>query len=110
VICSFADVVVVPFPFVDRPIAKMRPALVFSSETFNEENNHSVLAMITTAARSSWPSDIPISDGESAGIAHRSVIRWKLFTLPNQIILRRLGQLGAKDVAAVRRAKRRIFS
>ncbi|MEX0859826.1 MAG: type II toxin-antitoxin system PemK/MazF family toxin [Cucumibacter sp.] len=96
-ICEFGDVVVVPFPFVERPISKRRPALVFSTRAFNTENDHSALAMITTAAGSIWPSDIEIADGASAGIAHRSYIRWKLFTLPNRLILRRLGHLGERD-------------
>ncbi|MEJ0013569.1 MAG: type II toxin-antitoxin system PemK/MazF family toxin [Bauldia sp.] len=108
-ICSFADVVVVPFPFVDRPISKTRPALVFSSAAFNEEHDQSVLAMITTGANSAWPSDIVIGDGKRAGLARRSVIRWKLFTLPNQIILKRIGTLGEKDLAAVKRSARRYF-
>ncbi len=108
-ICDFADVVAVPFPFVDRPIVKVRPALVFSGTTFNAENGQSVLAMITTGAGSSWPSDIAITDGAKAGILHPSVIRWKTFTLPNQTILRRLGTLGARDRTAVKRALREIF-
>jgi mRNA interferase MazF len=107
VICSFAEVVVVPFPFVDRPITKTRPALVLSSRDFNEEHDQSILAMITTGANSSWPSDIVIGDGEHAGLSHRSVVRWKVFTLPNQIILKRIGMLGAEDVAAVKHAARR---
>jgi mRNA interferase MazF len=98
VICEF-DVVVVPFPFVDLPIRKARPALVFSGESFNAGNGHTVLAVITTGAGSSWPSDIEIADDAAAGLAHRSVIRWKLFTLPNRIILRRVGTLGPKDQA-----------
>jgi mRNA interferase MazF len=106
VICEFADVVVVPFPFVDLPIAKRRPALVLSSESFNADNDHSVLVMITTAAGSSWPSDLAIADGDAAGLMRRSVIRWKLFTLPNRIILRRLGALADKDRSAVKRSAR----
>ncbi|MEX0627389.1 MAG: type II toxin-antitoxin system PemK/MazF family toxin, partial [Cucumibacter sp.] len=48
-ICEFGDVVVVPFPFVERPISKRRPALVFSTRAFNTENDHSALAMISQA-------------------------------------------------------------
>ncbi len=109
VICEFGAVVVVPFPFVDRPIAKRRPALVLSTKDFNAENSHSVLAMITTAAGSTWPSDIEITDGSSAGLAHRSVVRWKLFTLPNQLIVRAIGMLGSKDRGAVQRFARNLI-
>jgi mRNA interferase MazF len=104
VICEFGDVVVVPFPFVDQPIVKRRPAVVLSSRPFNADNDHSVLCMITTGARSAWPSDIQIGDLAEAGISHRSVIRWKLFTLSNLLILRLLGKLGSADRHALKAA------
>ena len=34
-ICERFDVVVVPFPFVDSPTTKPRPALVLSTRAFN---------------------------------------------------------------------------
>ena len=105
-ICDFGDVVVVPFPFVDLPISKTRPALVLSVEAFNQANGQTVLAMITTGAGSTWPSDIAITDRAAAGIVHASLIRWKVFTLPNQGVLRRVGTLGRKDKAAVAKAAR----
>jgi mRNA interferase MazF len=110
VICDFGDVVVVPFPFVDRPIAKRRPALIFSNHDLNADNGHSALAMITTATRSTWPSDIEIADIGNAGLAHQSLIRWKIFTLPNQLILARLGELGISDRQAVVEFARRSFA
>lgn len=109
-ICDFGDVVVVPFPFVDRPIAKRRPALVLSRESFNAGNGHSILAMITTAARTNWPSDIELSGHTDAGLDHRSVVRWKLFTLPNELIVRQLGRLARRDRTAVVRAARGILA
>lgn len=101
-IYEFGAIVVVPFPFVDHSVVKKRPALVLSSKAFNTANGQTLLAMITTAARSTWPSDIVISDGGSAGLLHRSMIRWKVFTLPNATIERRLGFLSESDLAAVR--------
>jgi len=106
VICDVGDVVVVPFPFIDRPIARRRPALVLTTEEFSAANGRAVLAMITTGAGSSWPSDIEIGDRDSADLMHRSVVRWKLFTLPNSAILRRPGALGSADRAAVQRGAR----
>ncbi len=61
------DVVVVPFPFTDRSSTKRRPALVVSRhESFSAIIEHSVLAMITSAANALWPLDVPITDGGSA--------------------------------------------
>jgi len=49
-ISDAGDVVVVPFPFSDLPIAKPRPALVISPAASNERGGTTLLAMITTAA------------------------------------------------------------
>jgi len=106
VICDFGDVIIVPFPFVERPINKRRPALVLTSEAFNDSNGQSVLLMITTGAGSTWPSDIEIGDRRSAGLLHRCLIRWKAFTLPNDAIVQRIGQLSEPDLEAVRRSAR----
>ena len=96
-ICDFGDVVVVPFPFVDHAAEKRRPSLVLSHSAFNDSHGHSICAMITTAARTKWPSDVAIENLKPAGLKYPCVVRWKLFTLPNAIILRRAGCLAERD-------------
>jgi mRNA interferase MazF len=97
VICEFGDVVIVPFPFVDVAAEKRRPAAVISHAIFNGSHGHSILAMITTAAGTKWPSDIVIEDYEDAGLNRPCFIRWKLFALPNEFIIRRAGSLTSSD-------------
>ncbi|MGE0844671.1 MAG: type II toxin-antitoxin system PemK/MazF family toxin [Flavobacteriaceae bacterium] len=109
-ICERWDVVVVPFPFLERPVAKSRPALVQSSARFNEENGHTILAMITTGAGSSWPSDHEIAELKETGLRHRSLVRWKLFTLPNELVSRTIGSLSRADRAAVREMSKAVFA
>ena len=87
-ICEQGTIVVVPFPFVDSDRTKKRPVVVLSRKTFNNENDHSLLAMITTGQSTKWPSDLSIADLERAGLATASVIRLKLFTLDNRLILK----------------------
>jgi mRNA interferase MazF len=96
------DTVVVAFPFSDRDQAKRRPALVLSSRAFNGRHKHAVLAMITTAAQSAWPSDHPVIDLQSPGLGTPCVVRLKLFTLDVELIGRRLGTLGDSDREGVR--------
>ena len=91
------DVVVVPFPFADSTKSKSRPALVLSTSRFNRANSHTLLAMITRATHTPWPSDLLIAEPGSSGLRHASVVRWKLFTLDNRIIQRRVGTLEEKD-------------
>jgi mRNA interferase MazF len=109
VICEFGDVAIVPFPFVEKVVAKARPALVISKASFNDENGHTLLAMITTAKRSYWPTDIAITDGNAAGLRQPSSIRWKVFTLPNDLVQRKAGTLGAKDQKSVKSALRKAI-
>jgi mRNA interferase MazF len=109
VICEFGDVVVVPFPFVDQPVAKRRPAVVLSGAAFNGDSGQSVLAMITSAGGSSWPSDLAIEDQQHAGLTRRCVIRWKLFTLPNHLIVQRIGELSDADEARLSSSARHVL-
>jgi mRNA interferase MazF len=95
------DVVVVPFPFTDKTASKKRPALVLSSEPFNTEICHSVMAMITTASHSAWPLDVAIENLKDAGLKTPSIIRMKLFTIDHALILKHLGRLHPRDQKSV---------
>lgn len=96
VLCKPWDVVVVPFPFTERPGIKRRPALVLSQLRFNEKG-HIILAMITTQAHSPWPGDIAIDDLETAGLHVNCLVRLKIFTLDNRLILKKIGALSTAD-------------
>ena len=48
-ICERYETIVVPFPFSEIPVLKRRPAVVLSGKKFNDDNNATVVAMITTA-------------------------------------------------------------
>lgn len=102
------DVVIVPFPFTDRTASKRRPALVLSSAEFNA-SGHCVLAMITTAAHASWPSDVMLTNSVEAGLHNPSVVRCKIFTLDTRLILRQAGALVDADMNAVRTQLRSIL-
>lgn len=91
------DIVVVPFPFTDVRKAKRRPALVLSSPSFNRAASHTVMAMITSAKNPPWPMDVSIVDLESASLPAPSVVRMKLFTIDNRLIVSQAGKLSTKD-------------
>ena len=91
------DIVAVPFPFADTATSKKRPAIILSSDEFNQKTKHSVMAMITSARNNAWFADIPITNLSSAGLPKPSVIRMKLFTLDHRLILNSLGTLSKKD-------------
>lgn len=104
------DVVVVPFPFTDRSTTKRRPALVLSdAKYFNKRVGQSVLAMITSARNSDWPLDVEIQDLDSAGLPSASVVRMKLFTLDDQLVVRKAGTLAENDRKVVIATLRQLF-
>ena len=107
--CDPLDVVVVPFPFTDRRATKRRPALVVSSADFNEAHEQTILAMITSA-RSRWPSDVAIRGWREAGLNAPCKVRFKLFTLDDALIVRKVGTLSQRDGEAVRNALSRFLA
>lgn len=103
------SVVVVPFPFTDQAASKRRPALILSSTVFNSSAQHSVLAMITSTQNTNWLLDVAITDLQSAGLTSASIVRMKLFTLDNRLIIRQAGILAATDRQAVGKAFDQLF-
>lgn len=103
------DVVEVPFPFIDRPVRKRRPALVLSIPEADRDAEVVVLTMITSAKRSTWPSDVPITDPTAAGLKGPSVVRWKVFSIESSHILSVRGRLSNLDFANVADRYRELF-
>ena len=103
------DVVVVPFPFTDSNRTKKRPALVLSDRR-SLSIDRSILTMITTSGHSPWSLDIVIEDLESTGLKTQSIIRFKLFTLDNSLITKKIGLLSGIDRTAVVANLKRVFN
>lgn len=104
------EVVRVPFPFTDRNAAKHRPAVVLSDgRAFNGPAGHVVLAMITSAERTSWPLDRRIANLAAAGLPKPSVLRFKLFTLDASLVGGVVGKLAPPDRKAAAVALRQVL-
>lgn len=100
----------VPFPFTDSAAVKRRPALVLSAGPFQDRIGHLVLAMITSRENRGWPLDVEITDLKTAGLPHPSVVRMKLFTLDERLVVRKAGRLGAADHTTVRNNLKLLLS
>ena len=103
------DVVIVPFPFTDRPASKRRPALTLTQREFNA-HGHTVLAMITTKIDPSWPGDTPLKDPAAAGLPAASTVRLKLFTLDNRLIHKVVGALSSGDRKRIAAQRHRFLA
>ena len=99
------EVVVVPFPFMDRKSDKRRPALILSDDIkFNKPSGHAVLAMITSQKNPDWPLDTTITSIRRTGLTAPSKVRMKLFTLDSRLIVKKIGTLTIRDKKAVGKA------
>ena len=104
------DVVVVPFPFTDSGQTKRKPALIISNPNeFDNRIQRSVMAMITTSTHSPWPLDIPIADLSPTGLNTESIVRMKLFTLDQALIVRKIGTLSFSDQTIARNALKQLM-
>jgi len=110
-IYNLHDVVLVPFPFVDGPNSKRRPALVISSaKNFNKKSSTYIMAMITSACHSRWPLDVEVIDLVNAGLPVKSIIRMKLFTIDHRLIIKKLGHLEKQDGRVFSEKLRHLFA
>ena len=107
-ICDRFDTVVVPFPFSEKAGSKRRPAVALSNRQFNESGK-TVLAMITSKGHHPWPGDHQIEDLESAGLPLPCIVRLKIFTIDNRLLLRQLGHLGESDRSSLSSIVERYF-
>ena len=96
------SIVIVPFPFADIVKSKKRPALVVSTEKFQQENAHISLFMITSAKHSQWFGDYLIQNLKQAGLPIESYVRQKLFTVDSRLIEKQIGTLSKKEITAIK--------
>jgi mRNA interferase MazF len=93
------DVVLVPFPFQDRPGEKIRPALVVQADTENRRLANTVLAMITgNLADAGQPARVPVHpatpDGAGSGLTGPSLVKcYNLATVRQRRVLHVIGHL-----------------
>ena len=102
------DIVIVPFPFVDADVEKMRPAVIVSRDDLLQRHDMAWLAMITSTLIAPWNSDITVEAVASTGLLRPSRIRIaKISTIDRQRIVRRVGSLAATDAKKVTAALKR---
>ncbi|MBI4494072.1 MAG: type II toxin-antitoxin system PemK/MazF family toxin [Chloroflexi bacterium] len=101
------DVVLVPFDFTDRSGGKWRPAVVVSSDPYNQQTPDVLIASITGNLNAvPHPGDHALADWPAAGLLRPSLAQTKLATVEASIVGRRLGTLFAADMVAFERGLR----
>ncbi len=101
------DVVLLPFPFRDRTLAKVRPAVVVSGEAYNRRGDLIVAAVTTHAPRTL--SDVELAGWREARLIAPSVVRMQLATVSASRILHRPGRLDDSDLLHVTQSLRQVL-
>lgn len=101
------DVVLLPFPFRDRTLAKVRPAVVVSGEAYNRQGDLIVAAITTHMPRT--PSDVRLAKWREARLVAASVVRMQVATVAAARVLHRPGRLSAMDLRRVTDSLRQVL-
>lgn len=94
------EIILVPFPFTDLTELKTRPAVVLSTENYQNETNNLIVAMITSLSYSK-SYDYKIKDWKKANLLKPSFVRAKLATLDPKLICYKPGKLSNTDLIGV---------
>lgn len=105
------NIILVPFPFSDQTITKKRPAVVISSNDYNEISPDIIIMAIT--GRKEQILDIGesvIEDWQNAGLLKPSVMKPVISTIEKTLVLKKLGRISARDPASLDKVLRKLVS
>ena len=95
---EFGDVVLVAFPFTNQQGSKQRPAVVISSQAYNQNKPDVILMAITSQVKAkSTFAETLIENWQSAGLLKLSIVKPVVFTVDSSLIRKVLGRLSDQD-------------
>ncbi len=89
------DIVLIPFPYSDLSTTKQRPVLVLSNTDYNKVQSDLIVAAITSNLISkTYTIQITADDLDEGQLRTTSIVRAdKIYTLSNQIVIKKFGHL-----------------
>ena len=98
------DVVIVKFPFASSLKYKARPAVVISSEIYNENKRDTVLILaISSNIDEKLDFEKELIDWEAAGLLKASIFKSAVATIEKTHILTKVGSLCERDKTVLRK-------
>jgi mRNA interferase MazF len=99
---KFGDIVLVPFPFTDLSTNKKRPAVIVSSNAYNQNRPDIVIMAVTSQSHGfGYFGDVRIQDWQQAGLLKPSVIKPILTTVEKSLVIKKLGRIADNDITAL---------
>ncbi|GIL18921.1 MAG: type II toxin-antitoxin system PemK/MazF family toxin [Candidatus Jettenia sp.] len=99
------DVILIPFPFTDLSATKQRPALIISSDQFNNNHKDVIVMAISSQVPSQVPEDeylLSSTDLKTSGLPKKSIIKLgKVVTINQSLIIKKLGKIPNQTIASI---------
>jgi mRNA interferase MazF len=93
------DIVVVKFPFASSLKYKARPAVVISSDLYNENSRGTLLILaISNSIENKLDFELEIQDWRESGLLKPSVFKSAVATIEKDFVLSKLGSLSETDI------------
>jgi len=93
------DVVVVKFPFASSLKYKARPAVIISSDIYNENSRDTTLILaISSNVVNKLGFELEVKNWEKSGLLKPSIFKASVATIENTFIVNKLGSLNDEDV------------
>jgi mRNA interferase MazF len=104
------DVILVPFPFSDQTTTKKHPAVIVSSDTYNNISQDIVIMAITGQIRSHLGViEFLIEDWQDAGLLKASAVKSAVSTIEQRLVMKILGRFSSKDLSTLEKAIKELF-
>ena len=95
------DVVLISFVYSDESGAKQRPAVIISSDAYNQHRQEMVISAITSRTDSALSGDHLINNWQEAGLLFPSVATGIIRTIKQSMIVRKLGTMSSDDLREI---------
>ena len=99
------DVILIPFPFTDLSATKQRPALIVSSDQFNNKHNDVIVMAISSQIPYQIPEDeylLSSADMKTSGLPRKSIIKLgKVVTINQSLVIKKLGKISNQTVTSI---------
>lgn len=108
--CERGDIVLVPFPFSDQTTIKKRPAVIISSDAYNNLSADCIIMAVTSQiSKVSGVGECLIEDWSGAGLLKPSAIKSAISTIEQRLILKKLGSLSPGDILSLEEALKELL-
>ena len=96
------EVVLLRFPFTTFVRGKHRPAVIVSTDAYNQAGHDVIAAAITSNLKAARrPEDYLLSYWREAGLIKESLVKIALFTVEKSLVIRKLGKMEETDMEGI---------